>query len=194
MTPAPVSYTLPSSPINRGLSTLDTSHTTTSGSTYTDWFIQTQSVEGYFERVNVLDSTFSSVINVPASDNNYLALHYTVKVVNEVVENASFDGALWSSQEIGYDSNSASGGWGTVGTIYTSSGGYYRRVAIKDSKGNITDAAATCIREGTIHIDPHTGEYDPNYDTSSTVHNGLHTFIGSMPRVCSTFMPSLVNI
>ena len=193
MTPAPVSYTISSPPINRGLSTLDTSGGV-SGSTYGDWFIHTQSIEAYYERTNVLDSTLSSVINVPESDNNYLSVHYTVRVVDEVVENASFDGALWASQELSYNSSSTSGGWGGVGTIVTTSGGYYRRAAIKDTKGNITDTAATCIREGTINIDPHTGEYNPTFDTSSTVHNGMHTIIGSMPRVCSTFMPSLVNI
>jgi hypothetical protein len=193
MTPAPVSYPVTAPLINRGVATLDTSGGV-SGSTFGDWFIHTQSIEAYYERTNVLDSTLSSVINVPESDNNYLAVHFTVKTIEEVVEDASFDGALWASQELAYNSSSTSGGWGVVGTIVTTSGGYYRRAAQKDAKGNITDTASTCIREGTVNLDPHTGEYDPTYDTSSTVHSGLHTLIGSMPRVCNTFMPSLVNI
>jgi len=154
-----------------------------------NWYIHTQSFQGMYIRNQENNTTASSILAAPYVSFNQLDLNYTVQTTDEVMVSATYPGEKWIPHTLYINSNSASGGFGSSGTIHTSSVGYVRRAAIPGE-----DPSGTCTFEGNKIFDKLPGGYNPIYDTSATVGAKLYAIVGQLPLDCSSFLTSLVKV
>ena len=82
---------------------------------------------------------------------------------------------LQQMQDIDYWSDSASGGWGTSGTFYTTKAGIIRKAFATG------DAEHTCVKSFTTTAATQMGPYEPSFDTSA---NFNAQFFNDILRSC----------
>ena len=173
---------------------LDTADTTTSGTKW--WLVHHQSFYGMYERRNIFDSQVSSnTVAAPAVVYNLLDASIKVTTTDELVY-ADFSGGNFNQyQDLVLVNNSTMGGFGSSGTITTSSIGIMRRPAILVG-GQPAEASGTCTNTFNYQSDKVPGPYDLGgaYDTSSDSQPIVFDLIKTCKDNCKTFETFLVNI
>jgi hypothetical protein len=168
----------------------------TSSITTQDWHIHTQSVDVRYNRVNDYDHAVSTPFISPSILGSHIDFEVTVKTNDEVVQNGTFAGDLVQLQTLEAVTNTAaSSGFGTQGVINTSGVGIIRRAAEKSATtGEIIDPVGTCSQTALITLDLTPGTFDGTYDTSANVNGIVSQLIHSLPDLCGTFSPTLVDL
>lgn len=176
--------------VNSGISSL-----TTSGGAPQDWYVHIQTVDMMYLRSNQYDSATSSTVSAPNAISNYLEVAYTVTTSDEIWEDATFSGEMYQPQLLDLvTAVGTNGGFGVCGVINTTTGGYIRRLARKNSAGDILDPTGHCTRTGNVVVDQMPGAYDNSFDTSAQVGSNMTQMINTLPSRCPSFITSLVDL
>jgi len=176
-----------------GMSTLQLSGNTSS-TDYILWTEDTQLLDGWWQRQWEFAAdpfTLSSCGNITGS---YILYHMNVTVNREVGLNTYASG-LTVLHEIDYFSDSASGGWGTSGNLYTASAGYVRTSGTYGPSGlcQRTWDATGMYLPGTYILND--SGYPGHTDTSTTWNPAFNGTINQeAQQLCPNWKPWLVVI
>lgn len=177
-----------------GQNTLQTSGNT-SATDYIFWTEITQQLTGWWERKWMFQDDPSTPSSCGTVTGSYIVYHMEEAVANIQGEN-TFASGLTTLMDIDYFSDSASGGWGTSGMLYSVSSGYVR-------VSGVYGTAGTCYKQWDATGMYLAGDYDLNgttgagaLDTSSFWNSTFNTKINysDCVRACESWRPDIVII
>ena len=185
--PAPIE--LSAFAVNPQVSSLDFN---TSAGGYQIWHNHMQTFQGFWKRVWVYDQSPISVSGVvsggPLLSYSYIDIHVE-EIVVENFEKDTWTSGTQFSQQVSMQSDSASGGWGTEGSFYTTRPGSIRKIFVTG------DTEDTCETSWNTRSGYQVGEYDATLDTSGNLPGEFFDAVVLKAAIkCDRFKPSLLDM
>jgi hypothetical protein len=132
-----------------------------------DYISHLQYLNGTWERKWVYNPVAAGTSGPPTVAYTYIQLYLSVGVVTTFLEDIELSGSgpYITRQNISYDSDSSSGGFGTSGIFYTTTAGNTFTLAPSGTTSAIDDV---CLKTYTLKTAIQQGGYDESLDTSGS--------------------------
>lgn len=184
----PTRYQTSAGPLVTGSATRGLQASAGSTSGLQKYHEHTQLLGGTWRRRWVFNEPDPGVSSCPTVAYSYCEVFIDESVVQKFI-NADFSGTFQQMQDIDYWSDSASGGWGTSGTFYTTKAGIIRKAFATG------DAEDTCVKSFTTTAATQMGPYEPSFDTSANFNaQFFNDILTEAVSKCPKFKINLVQI
>ena len=165
-----------------------------SATAFEKYHTHTQLLNGMWKRKWVYDqdATFSNnqMSGCPIVLYTYLDVHVNESVIQEFEKASYASGTFQQAQDIDYNTDSTTNGWGTSGNFWSAKAGIIRKVS------DTLDTEDTCITSWNVVAAQLPGEYVLDYLDTSANFNGqfMQDVITEAVSQCPRFITGLVTI